>query len=183
MSEQETVNQEVYTSNNDGFNDFNALQIRLNTEPVLKEIEYYLTGVKETWAVNEKGEPVIIRQQVSKPKGNPEGIHTLMAWLKTRFNTQVVQGNFDKFEDLSDFMAYEREDLTEFVLHNLYDWDIQEREAAGIVDMIIGQQKLFLSRLVGNAERNSYSNTIQHKESSNNTLDKRGGGWRIPGFK
>lgn len=180
--EQETVNQEIYTSNNEGFNDFNALQIRLNTEPVLKEIEYYLTGVKETWVIRD-GEPLLLKEQVSNPKANIDGIHSIMAWVKTRFNTQVVQGNFAKFEDLYDFIAYEREDFTEFIMHNIYDWEIREREAGGIIDIVISQEKLFLSRLVGNGERNSYSNTIQHKESSNNTRDVKSGGWRIPGFK
>ena len=179
MTEQD--NKEVYMTNNENFNDFNALQVRLNTEPILKDIEFYLKGVHEIVEIDENGDPVIKRVKYSNPKANNEGVHSLLSFIKTRFNSQVVQGNIESFEDLVNFLSYEREDLTEFIMHNLYDWDMKEREIGGIIDIIIGQQRLFLSRLVNNAERESFNNTIQHRET--NTSTSSGRGWRVPGFR
>lgn len=186
MSEEDTTNDSnIIRSNNEGFQDYNALQIRLNSEPVLNSIEYYLKGRQEYVAQDSAGNPELRTRQISNPKANDEGIHSLMAYLRTRFNTQVVQGHFENFEELNTFISYEREDLVEYILHNMYDWEIEDREAGGIIDIIIGQIKLFLSRTVGDGERKSYSNTIQHRESSNNTVKQGGGGFKfkVPGFR
>lgn len=183
MTEEQTNNKEMYVSNNEQYSDFNALQVRLNTEPILKDIEFYLKGVSEVVSFDEEGNPVIKRVSYSSPKANNEGVHSIMSFVKTRFNSQVVQGNIESFEDLLNFLSFEREDFCEFLMHNLYDWDIQEREIGGIIDIVIGQQRLFLSRLVNNGERNSYSNTIQHRESNNSTLDNRRSGFKVPGFR
>lgn len=180
----ENVNQEVFMSNNQGYNDGNALQVRLNTEPILQQLEFYLRGIEERLTVGTDGEPKVTLLQVAVPKANSTGVHNIMSWISMHFNTQVVQGNIKDFDHLSDFIAYFREDLTDYLMNGLYDWEISLSDFSGIIDMIVGMTKLFLSRLVNDGERRSYTNTIQHKESNSSTLDKRGGfGLKIPGFK
>lgn len=185
MIEREDNNNEIFSSNNQAFTDYNALQVRLNTQPILKQLEFYLRGVEERVEAHPKtGEPVIMLVQVTEPKMNATGIHNLMAWVSTLFNTQIVQGNIQKFEDLYDFVSNFRMDLADYIMNNLYDWELDLNYYEGIIDMITNMTRQFLSRLVNDGERRSYVNTIQHKESSSNTVDKRGGGgFRIPGFR
>lgn len=182
MSDIEKGEQTVFTSNNEGYNDQNALQIRLNTKPIIIGVEFYLRGVREVMTTDEHGNPKIENIRYASPKLNEEGVHAIIAWLETSINTQVVQGNIENFEDLYNLISNERLDLTQYLMLNVYNWDVKESEISGIIDMIIRQERLFLSRLVNNGERNSYSNTIQHKESSNNTVE-RGRGFRLPGFR
>lgn len=182
MTDSETSNNNIFTSNNEGFNDQNALQIRLNTKPIIVGVEFYLRGLKEVIGTDSEGNAVINNVKYAEPKVNNEGVHSLISWLETSINTQVVQGNIESFEDLYNFIANERLDLTQYLMLNVYDWNVKESEISGIIDMIIRQERLFLSRMVKDGERSSYSNTIQHKESSNNTVQK-GGGFRIPGFR
>lgn len=182
--EEEKADKDVYVSNNQGFTESNALQIRLNTEPILRNIEFYLRGYEER-LVDNKGEPEIRVVQVAEPKANSTGIHNIMAWVSSTFNTQVVQGNFKDFEHLYDYLADFRIDLTDYLMNNLYDWEIRLRDFEGIVDLIVQMNKLFLSRLVADGERRSYSNTIQHRETSSHSLDRGSNGFKlkIPGFK
>lgn len=183
---QETENnsQELFTSNNQGFNDSNALQIRLNTEPILRNLEFYLRGYEERVGINNEGDPVVSVVQVALPKANATGVHNIMAWVTSHFNTQVVQGNFENFDRMYDFVADYRIDFTDFLMNNLYDWEISLKDFEGICDQVVSMTKLFLTRLVNDGERRSYTNTIQHKESNSATLDKRGGmQFKIPGFK
>lgn len=181
MSEEnETTNIESYSSNNDGYNNANVLQIRLNTEPVLTKVEMFLRGEREVYAIKDD-QPVVTAEKIAKPKANAEGVHSIMIWLSGIINSQMVQGNIESFSDKDNKVADFREDFSEYVMKNLINWEITEEEFEGVIDIAVTQMDLFLSRLVGNKERDSYSNTIQHRE--NNTSQIRGkNGFKIPGF-
>ena len=175
-----------YVTDNNDFKDVSALKMRLDSDPLLSRIEYYLKGEQQVMMQNSAGEPAISTIKVSKPKANPNGIHNLMAWISMTVNSQTVQGNLENHEALGNYISFYRMDLAEFIMNNLENWEIVEEDFEGIVDLIVNNVKLFLSRLVFNKERESYSNTIQHRESGSSTqstTNKTGGfKFRIPGL-
>lgn len=182
MSEEnENKNIEAYSSSNEGYETANVLQIRLNTEPVLAKVEMFLKGQKEKYVIDNNGQPSIIAEQIAKPKANNEGVHSIMIWLGGIINSQMVQGNIENFVDKDNKVADFREDFSEYVMKNLINWNISEEEYEGIIDIAVTQMDLFLSRLVGNKERDSYSATIRHTENSSSQIRGKNG-FKIPGF-
>lgn len=172
-----------FGSDNQGFNDFSALKIRLDTTPILRQIELYLRGIEER--VNfEDGEPRYEYVTVALPKANATGVHSIMAWMNSTLNPQVVQGNFQSFEELSTYLSWYRMDLAEFIMNNRVNWEVELCDFEGTIDMIMIQIKPFMSRLVGNKERESYASTIKHSETTSSSVRDRprSFGFKIPGL-
>jgi len=171
-----------YGSDNRGYNDFSVLKIRLDTSTLIKEIDMYLRGTQERVEMVD-GEPRFQQVKISKPKANETGIHSIMAWLRSTLNSQVVQGNFENFDRLDNYLYNYRMDLAEFLMNNRHNWDIDLQDFEGLIDMILIQMRPFMSRLVGDGERKSYASTIHHKESSSSVRDRpKGMRLRVPGF-
>ena len=168
------------TISNVGYDNANVLQIRLNTEPLLTKTEMFFRGEREMYIIKE-GVPKIIAEKTGRRKANDEGIHSMMLWIGGVINSQIVQGNIENFNELCNKVADYRLDFSEYVMKNLINWEIKDSDYEGIIDIVITQVDLFLSRLVGNKERDSYSNTIRHTESSSSEVRGRSG-FKIPGF-
>lgn len=169
MSDQEEKisNTGVMTSNL-GSTDSSVLEIRLNTKQLLDRIHHYLKGTRVVIQMDEEGNPVYIEENIGLPKANPAGIHSIMAWLESTINTQVVQGNFSSVDnELDNYLYSYRLDFAYYIMGNLPAWEIKESDFEGIIDMVMIQVRPFMSRLVDNKERDSYSQTIKHNESSN----------------
>ena len=135
-------------------NDATSLKMRLDTQPILIEIERFLRSN------GKEGEKRI----------NEYGTNSIMSQLRLRLNTQVVQGNFyvDKHgfsEQYHKYLYYTRISLTEFIVNKRIDFEMKDDEVEGIIDAIMDCIEPFLSRLLGNGERNSYNNTIQTKDT------------------
>jgi asparagine synthetase A len=169
---QETEETQGYYSDNSNFNNYNVLKIRLDTEPILRNIELYLKGERLIETINESGQYQIQVIKETNPKANIKGVNSLMSWVRTTLNTQSVQGNIETFVDLGNLLHDLRIDITIDLMVNIYDWEVSDDEAEGIIDMIMNSFKLFLSRLVKNKERESYAQTIQHTERSDYTKPK-----------
>jgi len=183
MKAEQQEERQGITHNNEGYNEYNALQLRLDTNPILSQIESYLRGVEERVHIDEHGEPKYYLEEVSNPKANKNGVHSIMAWLRSTLNPQVVQGNFQNFEDVSNYLYNYRLDLAEYIMKNLHNWEVKREDFEGIIDMILIQVKPFMTRLVGNKERESYSSTIQHKETNSSQLREQSRkAFQIPGL-
>jgi len=183
MKQEQEYEGEGISNNNKGYNDMNALIIRLDTQNVLDHIRHFLEGKQERVALNKDGEPVMITKQEVDPKANPKGVYGIMAWLQNTVNTQVVQGNLQDFADLDNYVFNYRMDLAEYIMKNLINWNVAPEDYSGIIDMIMLQVKPFMSRLVKNKERESYANTIRHTESTGHTLKEKGGAWKVKGMR
>ena len=165
----------VAYSDNQGFNNANALQVRLDVNNVLKDVESFLRGKKIDYMQDNDGEIRQIEVDVGTPKCNNEGVQSILSFLRTIINTQTVQGNFITDDGADSTMYYNyvsncRLDLSEAIALNLYKWSISTNEAELIVDSILNIVIPFMTRLIDNKERESYSNTIKHEER--NTLTK-----------
>jgi len=157
---------QALSSSNESYINASIIQLRLNTETLLKDIELYLIGSYESTQYDEKGVAYTQIINVSEPQANPIGIYSIMSWLRSTINSQVVQGNIEDFSSLYEEVANFRMDLVQNMMINLYDWGIKEYAFEGIVDRIMKTVKPFLSRLVKNKERESYDRTLSHSERS-----------------
>ena len=94
------------------------------------------------------------------------------------FNPQVVQGNFPIKDDCDAYLCRCRMDLSDHLMKNFYDYEISENNFGGIVSTLMRFIEAFMSRLIGNKERDSYSNTI--RTSENNTITPQKQGFKLP---
>ena len=151
-------------------NDFNILKMRLDTQPLLDQIEQYMRGARWTIEQGEDGKIKSRKIILGVPKANDLGIQSIMNWLSLTINPQVVQGNFpvDKhgISQMYDVFIYRFQlDLMNHLMINLYEWGVQEDETQGIVDSIMTVIVPYMSRLIGNQERKSYAKTMESKET------------------
>jgi hypothetical protein len=134
--------------------DYTSLKMRLDTEPMMLEIESFLRTIGKD----------------GKQRINEYGVNSILSQLRLRFNTQVVQGNFyvDKHgfsEQYNKYMYALRISLTEHIINKRVDFGIDDTDSLGIIDSIMDCLETFSTRLLGNAERNSYNNTLQTKDT------------------
>jgi len=179
---EETTQAQQYTSSNEAYNTASIIDIRLNTTQFVDQIQDFLQGTKTEIAFEEE-KPVKRITKITTPKANNKGVNSIMLYIKSTFNPQIVQGNIENFESLDNMMAYFREDFSKYLMINLNKFEISEEEYEGIIDFIVFSMRNFLSRLVGNKERESFSNTMVSRESSNTQEKQKSRGIRLPGFK
>lgn len=140
------------------------MQIRLDTQDILDKIQAFLRGERVCYVETEAG----IRTELKKvgtPKMNPDGVQSIMNWLTSTINAMTVQGNFD--ENL--FYIYIRkfmEDLAYNLILNSNKWGLADHDIELVQASIKTTIVPFFSRLLGNKERESYTQTFVTKEHS-----------------
>ena len=159
-----------------------ALQIRLDTKPIIESIEIFLRGESTVFVRDTSG--VVIQQKVKqgKPKMNDDGIRSLLNLISGVINSQVVQGNFPSDPGAANkghstmyenFICDFQKNLGRHLVSNRVDWELPDTETEGLIDFIMSMIIPFMSRLIDNLERGSYADTIKHTESGSNV--SRGG--------
>jgi hypothetical protein len=173
--------------NNQGFQNANALQIRLDTSQILLQIEAYLKGEK-TILIDTDNNGTIDTQTVWKGEAlmNSKGIQSTMMYLQLIFNPQVVAGNFSDTKGKTGYMQYAeylcrgRMDLADYLMKNMKSFDIKDENYAGIISSIMRTLEAFMTRLLYNEERKSYAATMRMVET--NQTNVKGKGLNIPFF-
>ena len=160
-------------SNSRTFNDFNTIRIRLDTQPLLDQVEFFLRGGRViTEQDTETGEVRTRFLRIGVPKANPDGIQSILNWISATINPQTVQGNFfvehktgisRKYEDYIEEYHIE---LATMVITNVYNWEINDDEIDGVVEFIMLLVIPFMSRLIANKERDSYTETMKSQETN-----------------
>lgn len=164
MSENQAESQ--ITVLNKAINNYNLLHLRLDPSNLLGEIKMFLKAEIEAIDQDEEGN---IRRKVipvGLPKANEAGIASILNWIQMTINPQVVQGNFPqdkggKSEMYDQYIEEFQIDLGDMIYINLYDYGINENEAQAIIDAIMNLVKPFMTRLIGNKERESYGDTFR----------------------
>ena len=154
------------------------MSLRLDCEKVLGQLRAFLNGTEQQIEVNDKGEDVIVSVRISAPKANAEGVYSIMSWLNTKFNTQVVQGFFpsDKYGHSEKYVQYiddVHESLIDLIFNSAEKWEIKDTDAGLIIDTFMQMVKPFISRLIGDRERQSYSQSM--RVSEHNTVKEASG--------
>jgi len=150
------------------------MEMRLNTNPLIDDIKNFLES-REQSTVIKNGVPVIKIDQIGLPLASPEGIMRLCNIVKMRINHHVSQGNIDD-EHYWDFIARSRKEITETVIKKCYDWEIEDTNLNMVIDEISALIEMFLTRPIGNLEREGFAATIKESSSIVQNEKQRGGG-------
>lgn len=169
---------QAYNSNR-YYTSSSALEIRLNTENLLLKIESFLRGGSYIME-EDKDSGKISTKFISQgdPKANREGVQSILNYLTSVFNPQVVQGNFT--EDQYDKYVLEVNiNLLQIILTNCPRWEINDDDIEYIIDFIMMIVIPYMSRTLDNKERESYADTFKTTESTT-IRDKGGSTFGIP---
>lgn len=180
MNERQNDNAQMTGMFSRPHSDASALKIRLETRELHDEVERYLRGKDINYGVNNEGQLIAQTVVCGKPKANEQGIQGLMRWLRMTINPHTVQGNFmiDKHHHSEKYEQYIEEyhiELTKMIIINSYDWGIKDNEIDEIISSILLLVQPFMTRLIGNKERDSYSNTMRTIQSESFQSKHRGG--------
>lgn len=162
---------------NQPYMDPTLADLRLKTTELMKQIEIYLSGEKIDHILKD-GKILPVINKISIPKVNHYGLSSILNWLSMVINPQVVQGNFPTDNqghsiEFENFCYYFRMDFGDYLMINLNHFAIDECEYTGMIDSIMNIVRPFVSRLIGNKERESYYKTLESRESTN-TMSKAG---------
>jgi len=143
-----------------------TLQVRLDTEPIIRQLRKYLSGSEYITSENADGLLQTKKVMTGKPLANDEGVNAIINSVQMLVNPSIGQGNIKDFNEYKAIKKLFRERLAEELSLNITNWGIKEENYAGIMNTISLSVMLFLSRLVGNKERESYTNTLQSVETT-----------------
>jgi hypothetical protein len=144
---------------------YTALMIRLDTKPIIEDIELFLKG--EVITIKQDGNGNVTTENrliAGARKMNDKGISTILNKVQAMINTQTVQGNFDDIE-FEDYVIRVHQELACTIMLNMHEWEISEGDYEEICDFVMNLVEPFISRLKDNKERESYADTIKHFES------------------
>ena len=163
----ERENEQVNASalSNEGYTTASVISLRLDTKSLLEEIEAHLKGSRIIGYRENNGVIEPVNSNVGEPKLNAIGVQSLMSWLNPLISPHTVQGNYKTIDDLNEYLSRLEIDLFCYLMVNLERFEINEYEIDGITDMIINTCEPFFTRLIENKERESYGQTMVHRES------------------
>jgi len=156
--------QETKVSSN-VYQDFNVLQLRLDTQKLHRDIHNFLKG-KTVIVVYDEKTQTYTEQEVEQGTAlaNEEGIQNLLNFVVSTVNSHTVQGNTDK-DELYNIMYSINLHLAKQLMLNGSKWGIDNKHREMILEQFVTMMRLFLSRTIDNLERKSYQPVIQ-KEST-----------------
>lgn len=160
MEQEENQNQNFmggsYT-NNYGYNGDSILKTRLDTQQLISQIESFLKGRQVVYEQDAATQMIVEKYiTIGEPLANDRGIHALLSLASASINAQTVQGNYE-WETWREEVAWCREQLASDVFVNHDEWGISPQNISLICNTIMNMIKPFLTRLVNNEERKSYS--------------------------
>ena len=171
MSESETNN----ITSNVGYQDFSALQLRLDTQKLHKDIWNFLKGTIVISNTNyNTGEVQEVILQHGQPLANDIGIQNICSFIISTCNSHTVQGNTDK--ELLNQILYEiKMDLIarQFMI-NAREWGINKKNRTYMAETIIKMVELFLTRTINNEERKSYVSLVKQESRLSEELKRKG---------
>lgn len=162
--ERESESVSGFNQSNDGFTTAGVIQLRLDTAPLLDNIEAYLRGTRVIGYEERNGAMVAVYGTIGKPKLNEIGVQSVMSWLTPLLSPATVQGNFKTYDDLQNYLCRLEIDLYCYLMINNNTFALSLYEIDGITDMIMNTCEPFFSRLLENKERESYAATMISRE-------------------
>ena len=170
MSESETNN----ITSNVGYQDFSALQLRLDTQKLHKDIWNFLKGsiIIQTYNPNTQ-ESNEVELQSGHALANEEGIQNILSFIVGTCNSHTVQGNTDKAE-LYEILYTMNIQLAQMLTMNSTKWGIDKKNRRHIINTLIHMLHLFLSRTINNEERKSYVSLVKQESRLSEELKKKG---------
>lgn len=145
--------------------DINSIMYRINPQNTLKRIRENILGYREGIIKDEKtGATAWGIIKMGRPKVNEEGYHAIMFYVENVVNEMNVQGNFDTIE-LKDFIADFHDGLYNDCFENQAKYGLSDNDFKAVVRAITLNVRAFMSRTLGNKERESLSQSQKVSES------------------
>lgn len=170
MSESQNSN----TSTNLMYQDFNALQLRLDTQKLHRDIYNFLKGtttvVQFDKATGQYAETELIQGQ---PLANDKGIQNILNLIVSVFNSHTVQGN-TKNDDFREILYFMEIHLAQQLTYNALIWGIDKKNRRHIKNTIMLMAQLFLSRTIDNLEREGLKPLVQKDTTVVRETEKKG---------
>jgi len=164
-NEQQEDYQAYMMSNQNQLSNPSFISIRLDTKPLLTDIETFLSAKKSIVVQKEDGSVYEKYELTGTPLANPEGITALLNIIRlSMMNEHIVQGNLMRDEYMM-LLVNARKELTDHIITNCYEWGIDDSKLNMIIDTIMRFFKLFISRVINNEERKSYMQQFVSRET------------------
>ena len=148
---------------NSQFINANAIQIRIDTTPIITQFENFLRGRVEIPKIDRVTGQTYYEVTEGKPLMNEDGIQWILGQFMMLANSQVVQGNFDA-DEYQNYLCSRHKNIALSLEMNRYNFDIKEVKGGSIIDMFMFYTWAFISRLKDNKERESYAQSIRSSE-------------------
>lgn len=159
---QEEEQYKIQTSN-DPYIEPNVLQYRLDTDGLIDKIKAFLAGGRITYEKDiETGHIKSRFIKEGKPIANDLGVQSIVSWIAIQVNSAVVQGNW-KEDRFNVFLESTHKELAKNLLVNSPRYNIDPQDRSFIVSGIMGLFEMFVSRLLDNAERDSYAQNLNQR--------------------
>lgn len=163
------------TQANIGYQDFNIIQLRLDTQALHESVKNFLTGKRVMYIKKrnpdgtESEEFTEVSQQIGKPIVNDTGFQNIFSFVVATINPHTVQGNLDE-KAYYELLYFLNENLNEMFTVNNTAWGIDVNSASNTIAVLMSMFQLFLSRTIGDKERLSLTPLIK----TDTTRDKIG---------
>jgi hypothetical protein len=158
------VEQSYNTANQMNMQQLSMLQIRLDTTRLLEDLEMFLKCERIETRVLENGEVEERRIDFGTPRANELGIQSILSKVQSILNSSIVQGNFTR-EQYEDYIYNFDVGLSSDVMGNRIKWGISLQDYDFILNEILDMVIPFMSRLIDNKERDSYTHTMKMIDS------------------
>lgn len=158
-------------------NDADVLKIRLDTQPLLQQLDLFLRG-KAPKTTLIQGEYVTQLVDMGKPIVNKKGRQIVLLWATNLINPTTIQGNKPTVEEFNQFIADLYEEFADDVFLNAEEWDIEDNHLNLVVGNVMAMVEMALSRTIENQERKLFG-LIKESLSRNKSTSN---GFRIGGL-
>lgn len=165
QGQDQNYNSYIQAQNNQAYIAATTMEIRLKTEPILAEYAMMLRGKDSRFYETPDGKIVeeVVWQGVRIV--NDEGYQLTMQQFRLIVNPQVVQGNFQDYDQYADWLCRARKDLACNLMNNRKPFELQTRNYGTLMSGGMRIIEAFMSRCIDNLERTSYSQTFKSNET------------------
>ena len=147
--------EDTTVQSNIGQQDYNIIQLRLDTQKLHKDLSNFLEGKTQILQLDAKtGNYTEVDIAQGEPLANPKGRQSLLSFIVATVNSHTVQGNLEK-EEYNELMYFIYDQLGQELTLNCKAWEIESKQRRHIQKTIVTMLQLFLSRTIGDKERDS----------------------------
>lgn len=154
------------TQSNIGYQDFNIIQLRLDTQFLHESVKNFLRGKRTVYikARNPDGsesEKYETQDEIiGAPVVNELGFQNVFSFVVAVSNSHTVQGNLSEAA-YYELLYFINENLNEMFTNNCGAWGLDVNSAGNVIAVLMSMFQLFLSRTIGDKERTSLTPLIK----------------------
>jgi len=160
-----TENEQMINTNPSDYVTASAIEMRLDTKPLLAQIEKQLRGSSQIAVYDEDGRVKFETHEFGKPLANQIGIQKIMTFISSIVSSSVVSGNFKEdyyHEYIQDF----EETFNRMLIKGRIRWGMKIDDCDSVYNTVLFLVIPFISRLINDGERKSMSVSTHTQETN-----------------